>query len=92
MLNWDGLVVSSCPGVGKPISMGDARRLAEDLIKRRLFEEQESELVKQQIKACTIPSGSLVVIDIDGLKTGDGTCYRRSMASGVLCPKNCDIF
>jgi hypothetical protein len=67
--------------------MGDARRLAEDLIKRRLFEEQESELVKQQIKACTIPSGSFVVIDIDGLKTPDGMYYRWIQGSRCFLSK-----
>jgi hypothetical protein len=76
VLDGDRLVVFPCSGVGRPIAHDDARALAENLIRRRISEEQESEKVKQCIGRCTLPCGSFIVVDTDGLKTRDGGCYR----------------
>jgi hypothetical protein len=76
VLDGDRLVVFPCSGVGRPIAHDDARALAENLIRRRISEEQECEKVKQCIDRCTLPCGSFIVVDTDGLKTRDGGCYR----------------
>jgi hypothetical protein len=76
MLDGDRLVVFPCPGIGSPIAPDDARTLAENLIRRRISENKESEKVKQCINRCAIPCGYFSVVDTDGLKTRDGFCYR----------------
>jgi hypothetical protein len=76
LLDGDKLAVFHCPGVGTTIAPDDARALAQDLIRRKISEEQESEKVKQCIGRCKIPSGSFIVIDADGMKIRDKECYR----------------
>jgi hypothetical protein len=68
MLDGDNLEVSRCPGVGKPISITEAREIANALIDRQMAEKDEHDSIQQRLKNVTLPKGTFVVIDTDGMK------------------------
>ena len=68
MLDREDLVVSRCPGVGRAISKKDAREIADALIDRCLAEKYERDKIQQHLKNVTLPKGTFVVIDTEGMK------------------------
>jgi Fe-S-cluster containining protein len=66
MLDGDRLVVSECPGLGRPISGDDARALAADLLARLAAEEDEARRVRAVVAAAELPGDGTVVLDAEG--------------------------
>jgi hypothetical protein len=54
--------------VGRAISKKDAREIADALIDRCLAEKYERDKLQQHLKNVTLPRGTFVVIDTEGIK------------------------
>ncbi|WP_298669381.1 YkgJ family cysteine cluster protein [uncultured Methanofollis sp.] len=67
MLDGDRLIVSECPGVGRPIGREDAVALARTLLERQKAEIREEAGIRAVMKAGPLPSGSVAVIDSEGV-------------------------
>jgi Fe-S-cluster containining protein len=67
MLDGDRLIVSECPGIGLPIGREDAVALARALLGRQSAEVREEAGIRAVMKAVPVPSGSVAVIDSEGV-------------------------
>jgi len=68
MLVDDGLLVSECPGLGKPISLRDAQALGADLCRRQAAEAAEEAGLRIVYERSTVSPGTRAVIDSEGMK------------------------
>jgi Fe-S-cluster containining protein len=66
------LEVSSCPGLGAPMTIEEAQALASAVRERAAVEEAEEELVARILSGCGMPSGCRCVVDTDGVRVLDG--------------------
>lgn len=72
MLEGEELLISECPGVGSPLSPGEARTIACLLIRRQAAEHREEERIRAHFVRDALPVGRRVVIDSEGVKVLDG--------------------
>jgi hypothetical protein len=72
MLVDDDLLVSECPGLGTPLSPGDAHDAAADLCRRQAAEAAEEAGLRAVYWAATVPPGKRAVIDSEGVKVLNG--------------------
>jgi hypothetical protein len=72
MLVGDELIISTCEGMGQPISSADTLQMTNDLILRKKAEEDEAEQIKKVLLQNPLPAGSFVVIDSEGVKEFNG--------------------
>ncbi|WP_067075143.1 YkgJ family cysteine cluster protein [Methanoculleus horonobensis] len=72
MLVDDDLAASECPGLGAPLSPGDARDAAADLCRRQAAEAMEEAGIRTVFREATVPPGKRAVIDSEGVKVLDG--------------------
>jgi len=68
MLHGDELIVSECPGIGAPMTMDEAERIACDLLARQIAEKLEDDEVRTQLAKNVVPARVRAVIDSEGLK------------------------
>ncbi|MDD1653518.1 MAG: YkgJ family cysteine cluster protein [Methanomicrobiales archaeon] len=66
------LEVSSCPGIGAPMTPEEARELASALRERAFAEAAEEEQVARVLCACGMPAGHRCVVDTEGIRVLDG--------------------
>jgi Fe-S-cluster containining protein len=67
MLDGDRLGVSECPGLGAPMTLGDARAVAAELLARRAAEEDEAERVRSVCASAELPPDGTLVVDAEGV-------------------------
>jgi Fe-S-cluster containining protein len=67
MLEGDDLLVASCDGIGKTMTDKEAKKIAEDLLKRRSAEENEAVRVQEVLRTAPPPAGCTSVIDSEGV-------------------------
>lgn len=67
MLDGDRLIVSECPGIGRQMEREAAVALARDLLERQRAEIREEAGIREVMKAVPVPSGSVAVIDSEGV-------------------------
>nr|WP_303715735.1 YkgJ family cysteine cluster protein [Methanoculleus marisnigri] len=72
MLVDDDLLVSECPGLGTPLSPGDAHDAAADLCRRQAAEGAEEAGLRAVYRTATVPPGKRAVIDSEGVKVLNG--------------------
>ncbi|PKL61551.1 MAG: YkgJ family cysteine cluster protein [Methanomicrobiales archaeon HGW-Methanomicrobiales-2] len=72
MLVDDDLLVSECPGLGTPLSPGDAHDAAVDLCRRQAAEAAEEAGLRAVYREATVPPGKRAVIDSEGVKVLNG--------------------
>lgn len=71
MLDDEDLLISPCPGLGAPLSGGDAEEMASVLLERRSAERLEEGHIREHYAGATLPRGKRVVIDGEGIKVLD---------------------
>ncbi|MDD1667573.1 MAG: YkgJ family cysteine cluster protein [Methanomicrobiales archaeon] len=62
------LVVSECPGLGMPVSPGEALLIAEDLLDRARHEAEDEERVRASFASARVPPGKRCVVDASGMR------------------------
>lgn len=67
MLDGDRLIVSECPGLGQPMERAAALSLARALLERQSAEAREEAGIRAVMEAVPVPSGSVAVIDSEGV-------------------------
>lgn len=72
MLVDNDLLVSECPGLGTPLSPGDAHDVATDLCRRQAAEAAEEAGIRATYRRTTLPPGKRAVIDSEGVKVLNG--------------------
>jgi Fe-S-cluster containining protein len=72
MLHGDELIVSECKGIGAPMTMEEAERIARDLLARQIAEELDDEAIRDQLEKSRVPAGTRAVIDSEGVKVLHG--------------------
>jgi Fe-S-cluster containining protein len=65
------LAVSDCPGLGEPLTRGDALLLAGDLLGRARFEDEDEKRVRETYSSARVPAGKRCVVDSAGLRVLD---------------------
>jgi len=69
MLEGSELLVFDCPGTGAAMSEGEAEGIAEELIQRALFEQEEFEKIKEIFGSAGLSGDKMNIIDSEGVKT-----------------------
>lgn len=72
LLDGEELVSFTCPGIGDPCTREEASALADVLIQRRNFEEEDAMQVQEHLERATLPPGGIVVIDSEGVTIING--------------------
>lgn len=72
MLDREELVAFTCPGICDPCTKEEAATLADELIQRRDFEEEDAMQVQENLETATLPPAGTVVVDSEGVKIING--------------------
>jgi len=72
LLDGEELVAFTCPGVRDPCTEEEAATLADELIQRQKFEEEDAMQVQIHLEKATLPPSGVVVIDSEGVTIING--------------------
>ena len=72
LLDGEELVAFTCPGIGDPCTEKEAAALADELIKRRNFEEKDAMQIQKNFEESTLPPQGIVVVDSEGVTIING--------------------
>ena len=72
LLDGEELMAFTCPGIDDPCTREEAGALADELIQRQNFEEEDAMQVQKNLEKATLPSGGTVVIDSEGVTIING--------------------